>query len=59
MAVALVAALIFGIILLIGGDWIPGGIIVAATVIGLAARVPVIWKLCGQASVSSESKPNT
>ena len=28
------------------GDWIPGGIIVAAAVVGLAAEIPVIRKLC-------------
>ena len=53
MTVALAAALVFGIIVLAGGDWIPGGIIVAATLVGLAREVPVIRKLC-----STESRPS-
>jgi class 3 adenylate cyclase len=43
---ALAAGLVFGIVVLAGGDWIPGGIIVAARVVGLAAEIPVIRKLC-------------
>jgi hypothetical protein len=51
--VTLVFGLAFGVILLAGGDWIPGGIIVAATLIGLAVEIPVIAKLCaGPASGS-------
>ena len=38
LTVGLLAALIFGIIVLAGGDWIPGTIIVAASLIGLPAR---------------------
>ena len=37
----LAAALVFGIIVLITGDWIPRTIIVAATLIGLANQVLV------------------
>jgi hypothetical protein len=44
--VALAAVLIFGIILLASSDWIPGGIIVASTIVGLAVEIPVIRKLC-------------
>lgn len=43
---ALAAGLVFGIILLATGDWIPGAIIVAVTVLGLVREVPVIAKLC-------------
>ena len=46
LTVALLAALIFGIIVLAGGDWIPGTLIVAASLIGLARQIPVINKLC-------------
>jgi hypothetical protein len=46
MSLALVACLVFGIIVLASGDWIPGGIIVAATVVGLGRQVPVIQRLC-------------
>jgi len=53
LTVALLAALIFGIIVLAGGDWIPGTVIVAASLIGLASRVPVINKLCRQAPPSA------
>jgi hypothetical protein len=52
LTVGLVAALIFGIIVLAGGDWIPGSLIVAASLIGLARQIPVINKLCRQASPS-------
>lgn len=43
---AFAAGLVFGIILLASNDWVPGGIIVAATVVGLAVEIPVIRKLC-------------
>lgn len=38
----LAAALVFGIIVLVTGDWIPGTITVAAALIGLAKQVTVI-----------------
>ena len=44
--VALSFALLFGIIVLAGGDWLPGGIIVAAALVGLSRQVPLIRKLC-------------
>ena len=44
--VALGFALLFGIIVLAGGDWLPGGIIVVAALVGLARQVPPIRKLC-------------
>jgi hypothetical protein len=44
--VALSFALLFGIIVLAGGDLIPGGIIVAAAFVGLTRQVPLIRKLC-------------
>jgi hypothetical protein len=53
LTVGLVAALVFGIILLVTGDWIPGTIMVAASLIGLARQVPVIRRLC-----SGESSPS-
>ena len=40
LTVGLLAAFIFGIIVLAGGDWIPGAIIVAASLIGLAHADP-------------------
>lgn len=46
LAVALLAALIFGITVLAGSDWIPGTLIVAASLIGLARLIPVISRLC-------------
>lgn len=48
LTVGLVAALSFGVIVLAGGDWLPGGIIVGASLIGLARQIPVISKLCRQ-----------
>jgi hypothetical protein len=52
LTVGLLAALIFGIIVLAGGDGIPGTIIVAASLIGLARQIPVINKLCRHAPPS-------
>ena len=59
LTLGLVAALVFGLVQLAEGDWIPGGLIVAATVVGLAAQVPVIRKLCSEPGASSPpgSKP--
>jgi hypothetical protein len=45
---AILAALIFGIIVLAGGDWLPGTLILAASLIGLARQIPIISKLCSQ-----------
>ena len=42
VAVALLAALVFGILVLAGGDWIPGVITVAAALVGLARQIPAI-----------------
>ena len=44
---ALTACLVFGIIVLASGDWLPGTVIVAASTVGLAREIPVIRKLCG------------
>ena len=52
LTVGLLAALIFGIVVLTGGDWIPGTLIVTASLIGLARQIPVINKLCRQAPPS-------
>ena len=52
LTVGLLAALIFGIFVLAGGDWIPGTIIVAASLLGLARQIPVINKLCRHAPPS-------
>ena len=52
MTVGLLAALIFGAIVLAGGDWIPGAIIVVASLIGLAGQVPIIARLCRGAAPS-------
>jgi len=52
LTVGLLATLIFGIVVLAGGDWIPGTLIVAASLIGLAGQIPIINKLCRQAPPS-------
>jgi hypothetical protein len=52
LTVGLLAALIFGIIVLAGGDWIPGTLIVAASLIGLARQIPVINRFRKQAPPS-------
>jgi hypothetical protein len=46
LTIALVAALAFGVTVLAGGDWLPGGVIVASSLIGLAGQISVIRKLC-------------
>jgi FtsH-binding integral membrane protein len=46
LTAAIVFGLVFGIILVANGDWIPGGIIAVAGVIGLSVQIPVIAKLC-------------
>jgi hypothetical protein len=58
LTVGLLAALMFGIIVLAGSDWIPGAIIVAASLIGLARQIPIIAKLCrGAAPSPPHGKP--
>ena len=47
--VAFVASLTFGVILLIDSDWIPGGIITTASLVGLTAMGSVIGRLCREA----------
>jgi hypothetical protein len=46
LTIALAAALVFGVVVLAGGDWIPGTIILVSSVVGLAREVPVIRRLC-------------
>ena len=46
LTVGLLAALIFGAIVLVGGDWIPGVIIVVASAVGLATQIRIITSLC-------------
>jgi hypothetical protein len=52
LTVALLAALIFGMVVLAGADWIPGTLIVAASMIGLARQISIINKLRNQAPPS-------
>ena len=56
LTVGLLAALIFGIIVLAGGDWMPGTLIVAASLIGLASQIPVINKLCRAGAALSAAR---
>jgi hypothetical protein len=46
LSVGLLAALVSGIFVLAGGDWLPGTIIVVAALVGLAREIPVIARLC-------------
>lgn len=46
LTIGLAAALVFGVVVLAAGDWLPGTIIVVASVVGLAREVPVIRRLC-------------
>jgi hypothetical protein len=52
LTVGLLAALIFGIVVLAGGDWLPGTLIVAASLIALARQIATVNKLCRQAPPS-------
>lgn len=59
ITVALGACFVFGIVVLASADWLPGGIIVAASSVGLARQVPVIRKLCRPGYAASPSKDNS
>jgi hypothetical protein len=51
------AGLVFGIILLvIDHDWIPGSIIIAASLVGLAAQIPGIRRVRSEGPSSSGGK---
>ena len=52
LTLGLLCALVFGIIVLAGGDWMPGTVIVTASLIGLTGQIPVVNKLCRQAPPS-------
>ena len=39
LSVGLLAALVFGVLVLAGGDWLPGTIIVVASLAGLAGQL--------------------
>ena len=53
ITVALGACLIFGIVVLASGDWLPGGIIVAASSVGVVREIPIIRSLCSTGSHAS------
>jgi hypothetical protein len=53
ITVAIVFALVFGIIVLVTGDWFPGAIIVVAALVGLGVQIPVISKLRGSRTGAS------
>jgi hypothetical protein len=57
ITVALGACFVFGVIVLASGDWLPGGIIVAASGVALARQVPVIRTLRSTGHVASPPKP--
>ncbi len=46
LTIGLAAALVFGIVVLATGDWVPGTVIVVASAVGLAREIPVIRRLC-------------
>jgi hypothetical protein len=46
VTVALAAELVFGIVVLASGDWVPGTVIVVASLTGLVREVPVVRRLC-------------
>jgi CHASE2 domain-containing sensor protein len=48
VTIALTGALVFGILVLAGGDWIPGTITVIAAVVGIAAQIRELDRLRGE-----------
>ena len=48
LTIGLAAALVVGSFVLAGGDWLPGTIIVAASLVGLARQAPAIRALWRQ-----------
>lgn len=46
LTVALAACFVFGAVVLASGDWLPGGIIVAASAVGLVREVRTIRSVC-------------
>jgi uncharacterized membrane protein YjjP (DUF1212 family) len=59
LIVALACALIFGIVVLAGGDWIPGTIIVVASGVGLARQVPIIQRRRSHGSSGMPTRPRS
>ena len=57
LTVGLSAALSFGIVVLAGGDWIPGAVTVVAALVGLAGQVPVIRELCNESPEETAGSP--
>ena len=57
-AIGFVASAVFGAILLIDGDWIPGAIIVVAAVVGLAVQIPILRRH-GPGPSPPTSRPTT
>lgn len=53
LTLALVGFIVFGVLVLADGDWIPGWIIVAAALVGLGRQIPTIRKLCRQSPASA------
>ena len=57
LTVALLAALIFGIAVLAGGDSVPGTLIVVVSLIGLARQIPLITELHRRPPSGGSSPP--
>ena len=55
LTVGLFAALIFGIIVLASGDWMPGVTIVVASLIALGVQIPVIRRLCSDPAATPQA----
>ena len=48
LTVGFVAGLVFAVVLLANGDWLPGAVILVATLVGLAAQLPIIRRICSK-----------
>jgi hypothetical protein len=56
ITLALAFCLAFGIVVLVSGDWLPGGIIVGASTVGIARQFLVIRKLRSAGYVASPQR---
>ena len=58
VTVGILATLVFGIITLASGDWVPGVTIVVASLVALGAQIPVIRRLCSDPAAPSATTRN-
>jgi hypothetical protein len=57
--VAYLAFVVFGILLILDGDWVPGSLILGAGLVGWAVLVPIIGGLCREGPAPSNPSSKT